>query len=140
MSLTITGNLTADPELRFTPSGAAVASFTVAVSKRVKNGDKWEDGPSSFYRCTIWRQAAENLTESLTKGDRVIVIGEMRHREYQDKQGETKTVWEVEADEVGPSLKFAVAKSARIKRDAGFSSPTVDDVWTTAPLTDDAPF
>lgn len=141
MSITITGNLASDPELRFVPSGAAVATFTVVVSKRVKNGDKWEDGPASFYRCSIWRQAAENLVESLTKGDRVIVFGEMRQREYEDKQGQKQSVWEMEAEEVGPSLKFATAKTQRIKRESGFTAQAPKhDAWTTPSPDDEIPF
>ena len=140
MNITITGNLTADPELRSTPSGAAVAQFTVAVTRRVKKGDTWEDGPSSFYRCSIWRQAAENVAESLSKGDRVIVAGEMRQREYEDKQGEKRSVWELEAEEVGPSLKYASAKPHKVKREAAFASAPNVDAWTTPAPADEIPF
>ena len=130
--ITITGNLTNDPELKFTPKGDAVASFTVAVSKRVKEGDKWVDGPSSFYRCSIWRQYAENIAETLTKGTRVIVTGEMRQREYEDKQGEKRQVWELHADEVGVALRYATAtvrKAERVAVARTQTAPAADDPW-----------
>lgn len=138
--ITITGNLTADPELRFTPTGTAVANFTVAVSKRVKNGDKWEDGPSSFYRCSIWRQYAENLAETLTKGTRVIVTGEMNQREYEDKQGEKRSVWELHAEEVGVCLRYVTARVQKAERVKQAAQAPTDDPWATAQLDDSAPF
>lgn len=138
--ITITGNLTADPELRFTPTGAAVANFTVAVSKRVKNGDKWEDGPSSFYRCSIWRQYAENIAETLTKGNRVIVTGEMNQREYEDKQGEKRSVWELNAEEVGVCLRYVTARVQKAERVKQAGQVPADDPWANAPLDDTAPF
>lgn len=141
--ITITGNLTNDPELKFTPKGDAVASFTVAVSKRVKEGDKWVDGPSSFYRCSIWRQYAENIAETLTKGSRVIVTGEMRQREYEDKQGEKRQVWELQAEEVGVSLRYATAtvrKAERVKTGVAAANAAADDPWATPMQTDVAPF
>lgn len=143
-NVTIVGNLTADPEMRFTPSGHAVANFTVAVTERVKDGNEWKDGPSSFYRCSIWRQYAENLTESLTKGTRVIVTGRMKQREYEDRSGEKRSVWEVEADEVGPALKYATAKVTKAQRGpSGFGNQAPTD-WTATPETpassDEIPF
>lgn len=134
MSITITGNLTADVELKFTPKGDAVASFTVAVSKRVKDGDKWVDGPSSFYRCSIWRQYAENIAESLTKGTRVIVTGEMRQRDYETKEGEKRSVWELQADEVGVALRYATATVRKAERVPVTQAqvPDGNDPWLTA--------
>ncbi len=109
--ITIVGNLVADPELRFTPSGAAVANFRIATTPRVYNRDtnQWEDGDAMFMTCNIWRQAAENAAETLTKGMRVIVQGNLKQRSYQTKEGEQRTVYEIEADEVGPSLRYATA-------------------------------
>ena len=141
--ITITGNLTGDPELKFTPKGDAVASFTVAVSKRVKDGDKWVDGPSSFYRCSIWRQYAENIAESLTKGTRVIVTGEMRQRDYETKEGEKRSVWELQADEVGVALRYATAtvrKAERVQTGVAALNAAADDPWQTPTQTDVAPF
>ncbi len=113
--ITLIGNLTADPELRFTPSGAAVASFTVASTPRTfdRQANEWRDGDAMFLNCSVWRQAAENAAESLQKGMRVIVNGRLRSRSYETREGEKRTVFEVEVDEVGPSLKFATAKVAR---------------------------
>src|SRR3954469_16200941 len=104
-TITVVGNLTADPELRFTPSGAAVASFTVAATPRTldRQSGEWKDGDALFMRCNIWRQAAENVAESLTRGARVIVTGRLRQRSYETKEGEKRTVVELEVDEVGPS-------------------------------------
>lgn len=143
-NVTIVGNLTADPEMRFTPSGHAVANFTVAVTERVKDGNEWKDGPSSFYRCAIWRQYAENLTESLTKGTRVIVTGRMKQREYETNTGEKRSVWEVEADEVGPALKYATAKVTKAQRAASGFGNAGSDPWTapapTPASSDEIPF
>ena len=113
--ITVTGNLTADPELRFTPSGAAVASFTVASTPRTfdKQSQEWKDGDTLFMRCSIWREAAENVAESLTKGTRVIVQGRLVQRSYETREGEKRTVVEMQADDVGPSLKYATAKVVR---------------------------
>ena len=113
--LTIVGNLTADPELRFTPSGAAVASFTVASTPRTfdRQTSEWKDGDTLFLRCSIWREAAENVAESLTKGTRVIVQGRLVQRSYETREGEKRTVVEMQADEVGPSLRSATAKVVR---------------------------
>lgn len=119
--ITIVGNLVADPELRFTPSGAAVANFRIASTPRTFNREtnQWEDGEALFLTCNVWRQAAENVAESLTKGMRVIVNGRLRQRSYQTREGENRTVFEVEADEVGPSLKYATANVTRTPREGG---------------------
>jgi single-strand DNA-binding protein len=111
--VTITGNLTEDPELRFTPNGAPVANFTVAVTPRVKDGDNWKDGDTSFFRCTAWRTLAENLAESLTKGARVVVQGRLQQRSWETDAGERRSVVEIQAEEVGPSLRWATAKPER---------------------------
>ena len=113
--ITLVGNLTADPELRFTPSGAAVASFTVASTPRQfdRQTNEWRDGEAMFLNCSVWRQAAENVAESLTKGMRVIVSGRLKARSYETREGEKRTVFEVEVEEVGPSLKYATAKVTR---------------------------
>src|SRR5882724_9682531 len=120
-TITVVGNLTADPELRFTPSGAAVASFTIASTPRTfdKNSNEWKDGDALFLRCSIWRQAAENVAESLTRGMRVIVTGRLKQRNYETKEGEKRTVYEVEVDDVGPSLRNASAKVNRASRGGG---------------------
>ena len=116
--ITVVGNLTADPELRFTPSGAAVASFTVASTPRTldRATNEWKDGDALFLRCSVWRQAAENVAESLTRGSRVIVQGRLRQRSYETREGEKRTVVEMEVDEVGPSLRYATAKVNRTQR------------------------
>ncbi len=115
----LVGNLTDDPELRFTPSGAAVANFRLAVTPRVRDGETWKDGETSFFRVNVWRQQAENVAESLTKGSRCIVAGRLRTRSWETPEGEKRSVTEVEADEVGPSLKFATAKVERAARGSG---------------------
>ncbi|WP_297850939.1 single-stranded DNA-binding protein [uncultured Corynebacterium sp.] len=117
--ITVVGNLVADPELRFTPTGLAVANFRIASTPRVYNRDagQWEDGEALFLTCNVWREAAENVAESLTKGMRVIVNGRLKQRSYQTREGENRTVFEVEADEVGPSLKYASANVTRNSRD-----------------------
>ncbi|MBL1073121.1 single-stranded DNA-binding protein [Nocardia sp. 2] len=119
--ITVIGNLTADPELRFTPAGAAVANFTVASTPRVfdRNSNEWKDGEALFLRCNIWREAAENVAESLTRGSRVIVSGRLKQRSYETREGEKRTVVELEVDEVGPSLKYATAKIAKTTRGGG---------------------
>jgi single-strand DNA-binding protein len=119
--ITVVGNLTDDPELRFTPSGAAVANFTVASTPRNfdKNTNEWVDGEAMFLRCSIWRQAAENVAESLQRGMRVVVQGRLKARSYEDREGEKRTVFEIEVDEIGPSLKFATAKVNRTSRQGG---------------------
>lgn len=113
--ITLVGNLTSDPELRFTPSGAAVANFTVASTPRTldRQTNEWKDGDAMFLNCAVWRQAAENVAESLTKGMRVIVQGRLKTRSYETREGERRTVFEVDVDEIGPSLKYATAKVTR---------------------------
>ena len=116
--LTIVGNLTGDPELRFTPSGAAVANFTVASTPRTfdKASNEWKDGETLFMRCSVWRDAAENVAESLARGTRVIVTGRLKSRSYETKEGEKRTVIELDVDEVGPSLRYASAKVTKAER------------------------
>jgi len=111
--VTITGNLTEDPEVSFTPNGAAVCNFRLAVTARVKDGEGWRDGDTSFYRITAWRQLAEHIGDSLAKGNRVIVVGQLRARSWETPEGERRTVVEVQAEEVGPSLRWATAKPER---------------------------
>src|SRR5436305_1138178 len=121
VTVTVIGNLTDDPELRFTPSGAAVANFTVASTPRFldKNTNEWKDGDALFLRCSIWRQAAEYVAESLQRGTRVIVQGRLRQRSYETKEGEKRTVVELEVDEIGPSLRYATAKVTKAQRSGG---------------------
>jgi single-strand DNA-binding protein len=113
--ITLIGNLTADPELRFTPSGAAVANFTVASTPRQfdRQTNEWKDGDAMFLNCAVWRQAAENVAESLQKGMRVIVQGRLKSRSYETREGEKRTVFEVDVDEIGPALRYATAKVNR---------------------------
>ena len=120
-SITIVGNLVADPELRFTSSGQPVATFRVASTPRIRDAatNEWKDGDSLFLTCNVWRQAAENVAESLQRGMRVIVSGRLRQRNYETKEGEKRTVYEVEVDDVGPSLRNASAKVARANRSSG---------------------
>ncbi len=120
-TITVVGNLTADPELRFTPSGAAVANFTVASTPRIfdRQSSEWKDGEALFLRCNIWREAAENVAESLTRGARVIVTGRLKQRSYETREGEKRTVVEVEVEEIGPSLKYATAKVNKASRGGG---------------------
>ena len=124
--ITIIGNLTADPEMRFTPSGAAVASFTVASTPRTfdRQAGEWKDGETLFMRCSIWRDAAENVAESLTKGTRVIVQGRLVQRSYTTREGENRTVVEMQVDEIGPSLRYAKAQVTRQPRGGGQAGPT----------------
>ena len=119
--ITVVGNLTADPELRFTPAGAAVANFTVASTPRTfdRNSNDWKDGDALFMRCNIWREAAENVAESLTRGARVVVTGRLRQRSYETREGEKRTVVELEVDEIGPSLRYATAKVNKANRGGG---------------------
>lgn len=121
--ITLVGNLTADPELRFTPSGAPVANFTVASTPRTfdRTTNEWKDGDAMFLNCAVWRQAAENVAESLTKGMRVIVQGRLRSRSYETREGEKRTVFEVDVDEIGPALKYATAKVTRSSGGGGGS-------------------
>src|SRR5919205_2378628 len=120
-NITLVGNLVDDPELRFTPSGAAVAKFRVASTPRFldKQTNEWKDGEALFLTCNVWRQAAENVAESLQRGMRVIVQGRLKQRSYETREGEKRTVFEVEADEVGPSLKNATAKVNKSQRSGG---------------------
>jgi single-strand DNA-binding protein len=119
--ITIIGNITGDPELRFTPSGAAVANFTVASTPRAfdRQSNEWKDGETLFMRCSVWRDAAENVAESLQRGTRVIVSGRLKSRSYETKEGEKRTVIEMEVDEVGPSLRYATAKVNKTQRGGG---------------------
>jgi single-strand DNA-binding protein len=144
-TITVVGNLTADPELRFTQAGAAVASFTVASTPRTfdRASGEWKDGEALFLRCSIWRQAAENVAESLTRGMRVIVQGRLRQRTFDTKEGEKRSVIEMEVDEVGPSLRYATAKVNKASRGSGGGgggfggggggSAPADDPWGSAP-------
>lgn len=129
--ITLVGNLTGDPELRFTPSGAAVANFNLASTPRTfdRQTNEWKDGETLFVNCSVWRQAAENVAESLQRGARVIVNGRLKSRSYETREGEKRTVFEVEVDEVGPSLKFATAKVNRAQRSGtgGFGG---EDPWS----------
>jgi single-strand DNA-binding protein len=119
--ITLVGNLTADPELRFTPSGAAVANFTVASTPRTfdRQSNEWRDGDAMFLNCAVWRQAAENVAESLQKGMRVIVQGRLKSRSYETREGEKRTVFEVDVDEIGPALRYATAKVTRTSSGGG---------------------
>jgi single-strand DNA-binding protein len=119
--ITVIGNLTDDPELRFTPSGAAVANFTIASTPRMldKQTNEWKDGDALFLRCSIWRQAAENVAETLTRGARVIAQGRLVQRSYETREGEKRTVVELQVDEIGPSLKYATAKVSKTSRGGG---------------------
>ena len=134
IQVTIVGNLTADPELRFTPSGQAVANFTVASTTRLldKQTNEWKDGDTVFMRCAVWRQYAENVAESLTRGSRVIVTGRLKQRSYETKEGEKRTVVELDVDDVGPALKNATAKVTKVARQGGgggFGGAPSDDPW-----------
>jgi single-strand DNA-binding protein len=140
--ITLVGNLVDDPELRFTPSGAAVAKFRLASTPRYldKQTNEWKDGESLFLTCNVWRQAAENVAESLQRGMRVIVQGRLKQRSYETREGEKRTVYEVEVDEVGPSLRNATAKVTKAARGGGgssggggFGGTPADDPWAAAP-------
>jgi single-strand DNA-binding protein len=122
-TITIVGNLTDDPELRFTPSGAAVAKFRIASTPRTldRQTNEWKDGEPLFLACNIWRDAAEHVAESLQRGARVIVQGRLRQRSYETREGEKRTVYELEVDEIGPSLRYATAKVQRMSRSGGGS-------------------
>jgi single-strand DNA-binding protein len=119
--ITVVGNLTADPELRFTPSGAAVANFTVASTPRQfdRQANEFKDGETLFMRCSVWREAAENVSESLTRGTRVVVTGRLVSRSWQTQEGENRTVMEMQVDEIGPSLRYATAKVTKAQRGGG---------------------
>jgi single-strand DNA-binding protein len=132
-AITVAGNLVGDPQLRFTASGQAVASFRVASTPRYydKAAGEWKDGDALFLTCNIWRQAAENTAESLQRGMRVIVTGRLRQRSYETREGERRTVYEVEADDLGPSLRHATARPAKTTRNQ--PQHPADDQWSTAP-------
>ena len=119
--ITVVGNLVDDPELRFTPSGAAVANFRIASTPRTfdRQTNEWKDGDALFLSCSVWRQAAENVAESLQRGMRVVVQGRLKSRSYEDREGQKRTVFEIEVEEVGPSLKYATAKVSRTTRQGG---------------------
>ena len=121
VNITMVGNLVADPELRYTPNGAAVANFRIASTPRVfdRQSNEWKDGEALFMSCSIWREAAENVSESLQRGSRVIVTGRLKSRSYETKEGEKRTVTELEVDEVGPSLRYATAKVNKTQRSGG---------------------
>ena len=131
--ITIRGRLTGDPELRFTPSGAAVANFTIATNPRTfdRQTNEWKDGPATFWRCSAWRDMAENVAESLTKGSAVVAVGSVAGREYETNAGEKRTAFEVTLDAIGPDLRWATARPVKASRD-GASAPT-SDPWATQP-------
>jgi single-strand DNA-binding protein len=150
-TLTITGNLTADPELRFTGTGTAVAAFTVAASRRVldQTSGQWKDGDTLFLRCSAWRDLADHAAETLEKGMRVIVTGRLKQRDYEASDGTKRTVYELDADDIGPSLKWATAKIAKSTQDKVPHPADRPDPWQdttpTAPanadgFTDEPPF
>ena len=141
--ITVVGNLVDDPELRFTPSGAAVANFRIASTPRTfdRQTNEWKDGDALFLSCSVWRQAAENVAESLQKGMRVVIQGRLKQRSYETREGEKRTVVELEVEEVGPSLKYATAKIARVQRSGGgggyggggSQGGQGDDPWASSP-------
>ena len=137
--ITVVGNLVDDPELRFTPSGAAVANFRIASTPRTfdRQANEWKDGDALFLSCSVWRQAAENVAESLQKGMRVVAQGRLKARSYETREGEKRTVMELDVDEVGPSLKYATAKVARVQRSGGGGYGSQggggDDPWASSP-------
>ena len=139
--ITVVGNLVDDPELRFTPSGAAVANFRIASTPRTfdKQTNEWKDGDALFLSCSVWRQAAENAAESLQRGMRVIVTGRLKARSYETREGEKRTVFEIDVEEVGPSLKMATAKVTKTTRSGGQSGGSGgfggggDDPWSSSP-------
>ncbi len=143
-TVTLVGNITDDPELRFTPSGLPVANFTVAVNRRVPKDGGWEDKLEGFFRCSCWRDMAENVAESLQKGSRVMVVGRLQQRSWEDQEGNKRSTVEVQVDEVGPSLRWATARPERSQRSGGGfgggssggqaspqpeSRPAADDSW-----------
>ncbi|WP_420077037.1 single-stranded DNA-binding protein [Streptomyces sp. JL3001] len=131
--ITVVGNLAADPELRFTPSGAALVKFAVASTPRRydKASGQWQDGTAMFLRCTAWRDLAQHIAESLTKGMRVVVTGRLRQHNWQNDQGENRSMLGLEVDDIGPSLQFATAKVERVQRNGTTSGPAAD-AWNTA--------
>jgi single-strand DNA-binding protein len=125
--VTLSGNLTDDPDLRFTPNGTAVANFRLAVTARIKDGDNWRDGDTSYFRINVWRQLAEHAADSLTKGDRAVVIGRLKSRSWETPEGDQRSVVEVEADEIAPSLRWATAKPERATNGKGKGGELGDD-------------
>ncbi|SHG74702.1 single-stranded DNA-binding protein [Streptoalloteichus hindustanus] len=142
--ITVIGNITADPELRFTPSGAAVAHFTIASTPRAfdRHSGEWRDGETLFLRCSLWQQPAENAAESLTRGTRVLAQGRLAQRSYETKDGAKRTVVELVVDEIGPSLRHATAKVTKTTRSTSdtttMSTTSTSDPWTSAPPTPSA--
>jgi single-strand DNA-binding protein len=130
-TLTVTGNLTADPDLRFTPSGAAVTTFTLAASRRVydQSTNQWKDGDTLFMRCVAWRELAEHAADSLAKGTRAIAHGRLKQRDYEDKDGVKRTVVELDLEDVGPSLKYATAKVVKTTRTSAPRPADQADAW-----------
>ena len=143
-TVTLVGNLTDDPELRFTAQGAAVANFRIAVSKRIRDPqtNEWKDGDTSFFRINVWRQLAENVAESLTRGTRVVVTGTLKMRQWETQEGEKRSVVEVEATEVGPSLKWATAKIEKTSRQSqgGAAASSGGDWESPTPVPEEVPF
>jgi single-strand DNA-binding protein len=129
-TITVIGNLTADPEMRFLPNGSGVAGFTVASTPRYQDrqSGEWKDAETLFLRCSVWRQQGENVVDSLTRGMRVIVNGRLKQRSFETREGEKRTVYELDVDELGPSLRYATAKVTKVIR---ATSPTVEDPWAT---------
>ncbi|MFB9683560.1 single-stranded DNA-binding protein [Amycolatopsis plumensis] len=139
-TVTVVGNLTSDPDLRFTPAGSAVANFTVASTPRMfdRQSGAWRDGDPLFLRCSLWREYAENAAESLVRGSRVIVHGRLRQRSYDTKEGEKRTVMELDVEEIGPALRYATAKVTKINRVTGGEGSSS---WTPEPVAvGDPPF
>ncbi|HEX9711355.1 MAG TPA: single-stranded DNA-binding protein [Actinomycetota bacterium] len=141
-SVTLVGNLTDDPELRFTANGAAVANFRIAVSRRVRDAEtnEWRDADTSFFRVNVWRQLAENVAETLSRGMRVVVTGTLRMRSWETQEGEKRSVVEIEAEEVGPSLRFATAKVEKTNRAGGTGAGDWGDSDRKAPVAEEVPF
>lgn len=130
--ITVCGNATSDVDLKFLPSGAAVASWTLACTPRVKKDDQWLDGDTVFYRCSAWRQHAENCAETITKGSRILVHGKLKVRKY-EKDGQERTSVEIDVEHVGPELRYATAKINKVGRTGGDTSGGFDDAWSTKP-------
>lgn len=145
INVTVTGNLTADPELKFTSNGTPVAVFSIASNERFKDqAGQWQDGPTSFVRCNAWRHLAEHIAESVAKGDRLVVTGTFRQRDYETASGEKRTVWELAVSEAGAAMTYATVKVSKVRRD---SVPVPDDPWARssapvppAPVEDEPPF
>lgn len=144
IQITVTGNLTGDPELRFTPQGRPVAQFSVASNERFKDGTgQWQDGPTSFVKCNAWADLAEHIAESLNKGDRVVVTGTLRQRSYENKEKEKRTIWEVAVSDIGASVRYATVRISKVRRDG---APIPEDPWASeapmpaAPADDEPPF